>query len=49
MKAVEMFSFLPQINNSVTIGLSSFLQSISAVIASKMTNILRFLFGLCFL
>ena len=34
------------INNSVAIGLSSLLLSISAIISSKTINILRFLFGL---
>ena len=34
------------INNSVTIGLSFLLLSISAIISSKTINILHFLFGL---
>ena len=40
IKAREVFRFLPQINNSVTIGSNSLLLSISAI------NILHFLFGL---
>ena len=35
-----MFSFLPLINNSVTIGLSFLLLSISAIISSKIINVL---------
>ena len=46
IKTREMFSFLPLINNSVTIELSFLLLSISAIILSKTINILRFLFGL---
>ena len=34
-KKREMFSFLPLINNSVTIGLSLLLLSISAIVLSK--------------
>ena len=41
-----MFSFLPLINNSGTIGLGFFLLSISTIISPKTINILRFLFGL---
>ena len=40
-----MFSFLPLINNSVNIGLSFLLLSISANISSKTINILCSLFG----
>ena len=41
-----MFSFPPLINNSVAIGLSFLLLSISAIISSNTTNIFRLLFGL---
>ena len=41
-----MFSFLPLIYNSVTIGLGCLLISISKIMLSKATNILRFLLGL---
>ena len=44
IKSREMFSFLPLINNSVTIGLIFLLLTISTFISSKMINILRFLF-----
>ena len=39
-----MFSFLPLINNSATIGLSFLLQTILAFISSNMINILSCLF-----
>ena len=42
-----MFSFLPLMNNSVTIRLSFLLLSISTIVSLKTINILRFLFGLC--
>ena len=38
-----MFSFLPLINNSTTIGLSLLLVSISAIISSKTISILCYL------
>ena len=38
MKTTEMFDFLPLINNSVTIGLSFLLLSISAIISSNAIN-----------
>ena len=38
-KTIEIFSLLPLINNSVTIGLIFFLLSISAIISSNTTNI----------
>ena len=41
-----MFSFPPLINNSVAIGLSFLLLSISAIISSNTINIFCFLFGL---
>ena len=41
-KTREMFSFLPLINNSVTIGLSFLLLSVLAIISSKTINIFRF-------
>ena len=41
-----MFSFLPLINNSGTIGLRFILLSISAIISSNAINILHSLFGL---
>ena len=44
MKTKEMFSFLPIINNSVTIGLRFLLLSLSAITSKKTINILRFLF-----
>ena len=44
MKAREIFSFLPLINNSVTIGSTFLLLSIAAVKSSKTINISRFLF-----
>ena len=46
IKAREMCSFLPLINNSGTTELSFSLLIISAIISSKTINILRFLFGL---
>ena len=46
IKTREMFSFLPLINNSVTIGFRFLLLSISAIISLKTINILRFLFEL---
>ena len=45
-KKREMLSFLPLINNSVTMGLSFLLLSISAIKSSKAINILRLLFRL---
>ena len=45
IKTREIFSFLPLINNSVTIGLTFILLSISAIISSKRINILCSLFG----
>ena len=45
IKAREMFNFLPVINNSVIIGLSSLLLCISVIISSKMVDILRFFLG----
>ena len=44
-----MFSFPSLINSSITIGLSSLLLTISAIVSSKTINILRFLFGFYFL
>ena len=41
-KTREMFSFLPLVNNSVTIGLSFLLLSVLAIISSKTINIFRF-------
>ena len=41
IKIREMFSFLPQINKSVTIEFSFLLLIISAIISSKIINILR--------
>ena len=49
IKTREMFSFLPLINNSVTIELNFLILSISAIISSKTINILRFLCGLYYL
>ena len=40
-----MFSFLPSLNNSVTIGPSFLLLSISAIELLKMINVSYFLFG----
>ena len=45
MKAREMFSFLPLINNLVTTGLSFLLLRLLAIVSSKTIHILRFLFG----
>ena len=45
MKTRETLNYVPLINNSITIGLSFLLLSISAIISSKMI-ILCFLFGL---
>ena len=42
IKAIQMFNFLPLINNSVTIGFDILLLIISAIISSK-TIVLRFL------
>ena len=41
-----MFSFLPLINNSVTVGLSFLLLIISAIGSSSTINTLHFLLGL---
>ena len=41
-----MFSFLPLLNDLVTIGLSFLILSISSVISSNIINILCFLFVL---
>ena len=46
IKTIEILSFLPQINNSVTIGFNLLLLIISAIISSKTINILSFLIGL---
>ena len=46
IKTREIFSFLFLKNNSVPIGLTFLLLSISAIIWSKTVNILRLLFGL---
>ena len=43
---METFNCLPLTNNSVTIGLSFLLLSISAIILSNTVNILRSLLGL---
>ena len=45
IKTRMIFDFLPLINNSVTIGLSFLLLSISDIISSKTINIFRFSFG----
>ena len=41
IKTIEILSFLPLINNSVTAGLSYLLPIISAIISSKIINTLR--------
>ena len=46
MKTREIFNFIPLLNNSVTVGLSFLLLSISAVISSNAINIFHVLFGL---
>ena len=46
IKTREIFSFLPQINKSVTIEFSFLLLTISAIISSETINILRSLSGL---
>ena len=46
IKTIEILSFLPLINNSVTIGFNLLLLIISAIISSKITNTLRFFIGL---
>ena len=46
IKTIEILSFLPLINNSVTIGFNFLLLIISAIISSKTSNTLRFLPGL---
>ena len=43
IKTIEILSFLPLINNSVTIGFNLLLLIISAMISSKTINTLRFL------
>ena len=48
VKTREIFNFHPLINNSVTIGLSFLLLSMSAMISSNATDIFRFLYGLYF-
>ena len=48
IKAREMFSFLPLINNSVTIELSCSILSISTIISSKTISILHFLWVVFF-
>ena len=45
---IKMFSFLPLINNPVTIGLGFLLLSISAIISLNTINIFGFLFRLYF-
>ena len=47
-KTREMFSFLPLINNSVTIELSFLVLSILTTTLSNTINVIRFLFGLYF-
>ena len=47
-KRREVFSFVPLIKISVTIGLIFLLLSISGITSSKTINILCFLFGLYF-
>ena len=44
IKTREMFNFLPLINNSVTIEFSFLLLIISAIISSKIINVLRSLY-----
>ena len=46
IKTKQMFTFLPLINNSVTIGLSCLLVNMPAIISSKTLNILSLTFGL---
>ena len=46
IKTREMSSFLPLINHSVATGLRFLLLNMSAIISSKTSSILRFLFGL---
>ena len=46
IKASELFSFLPLINSSVTIGLSFLLTIISAIMSSKAINTLCSFLGL---
>ena len=45
IRTSEMFSFLPVVNNSITIIKSFLLISTLAIISSKAIYILRFLFG----
>ena len=45
IKTIEVLSFLPLINNSVTTGLSFLLLIISAIISLKTINTLRFIVG----
>ena len=44
IKTIEMFNFLPLINNSVTTGLNFLLLIISAITPSKTINILPFFY-----
>ena len=46
IKTIEIFNFLPLINNSVTIEFSFLLLIISAIISSKTINTFPFLFYL---
>ena len=46
IKAIEILSFLPLTNNSVTTEFNFLLLIISAVISSKSINTLRFFLGL---
>ena len=46
IKTIEILSFLPLINNYVTIGFNLLLLIISAIIPSKIISILRFFIGL---
>ena len=47
IKTTKIVSFLPLINNTVTIGLNFLLLSISAISSSKTINILKFYFFFC--
>ena len=46
IKTIEILTFQPLINNSVTTGFNLLLLIISAIISSKTINILRFFIGL---
>ena len=46
IKTIEILSFLPLINNSVTIGFNLLLLIISAIISSEIINTLRFFIAL---